>query len=462
MRLKPPDDTIAAVSTAAGEGGIGVVRLSGSGAIAVADRVFKPKSGVAPSRQTSHTVQYGDVIDPSTLARADEAMLLVMRSPKTFTREDMAEISCHGGQIAVQKVLEACLSAGARAAEPGEFTKRAFLSGRIDLAQAEAVLDVIRAKTEDAYRAAQTQLEGVFSKKILELRDEMASLLSHMEASIDFPDDRIDPMAAEALRSRLKDLERRMEQILAASKSGLMVRDGLKAVLIGRPNVGKSSLMNALAKTNRVIVSPTPGTTRDTVEECVQIRGLAVRLVDTAGLQKTDCGIEQEGIRRAKKEIESASLVLYVVDGSRRPEEEDRQIFSEIGARPKFMIINKADVMDRGAEAEYRAMESSAAFATSCLKGLGLELLENAVAAFALKDAPATEEPWICSVRHRDLFARSLAHVRLAAQAYDERLSAEFPASDLQRAMEALGEIVGEVVTDDILELIFNQFCIGK
>ena len=465
MKPASSQDTIVAISTAPGEGGIGIVRLSGDSALAVADRIFLSKSGVKPSAQKPYTAQYGFVMEPGADGRRiDEALLLTMRAPKSYTRQDMVEVQCHGGRAVMQKVLELCLSSGARAAEPGEFTKRAFLNGRLDLAQAEAVLDLIRAKTDRARDAAQSQLRGDVSRLACEVRDELAEVLAHTEAAIDFPDDRIDPMDAQRLAERLRQVDARLEELLKCSRSGILVRDGLSTVLAGRPNVGKSSLMNALVRSDRVIVSPRPGTTRDTVAEEVQIGGCAVRLVDTAGLQEGSCEIEREGIERSHAEIARCDLVLFVVDGSVRPEADDRALWEALPAKDRFLIINKADRAPSGHPEAYRRMHpDGVTVLTSCTAGTGLEELENRISQYILKDAPErTDQAWAFSVRHVELFRRAQGHVRQAAEAYAGGLSGEFPAQDLRLALEALGEIVGEVVTEDILGLIFSKFCIGK
>lgn len=489
--MRPPSDadTIAAISTAPGEGGIGIVRISGKDALRVAARVFEPKSGVSPLHQKPYTAQYGQVVDrpradsrrgadssqgansrggaiPSVTAAPviDEALLFVMRAPKSYTREDMAEISCHGGRYIVEKVFELCLASGARPAEPGEFTQRAFLNGRLDLAQAESVLDLIRAKTELSRKAAQSQLDGDLSRFVTGLRDELADVLSHIEASIDFPDDRIEPMGGPETRKALEAFRLRLARALERSRSGLILREGLKTALVGRPNVGKSSLMNALVRSNRVIVSAEPGTTRDLIEEEVRIGGCRVRLTDTAGLGAAGSAVEADGMRRTESAIDSSDLVLFVVDGSAGPSEEDSRIRARLGGKPHFLVVNKSDTLQPEALPAHRALSpKTEPVLTSCLSLTGIEELERRISGFVLRDVPeSADEAWAFSARHSEHIRRADEHIAEAIKAYETGLSCEFAAADVRNALDELGSIVGQVVTEDILDKIFSNFCIGK
>ena len=461
------EDTIAALSSAPGEGGIALIRLSGRDALAIADRVFRPKAGLPPSRQKSHTLRYGFVVDPFVPVpggAVDEALLAVMRAPRSYTGEDVVELSCHGGRFVVQKALDLLVRCGARPAEPGEFTRRAFLAGRMDLAQSEAVLDLIRAKSDRAFEAARSQLAGDLSRFVRRIRDELARILSHIEASIDFPDDRIEPMADRSVLERLKKVRVECSDLVAQARGGVIVRDGLKVVLAGPPNAGKSSLMNALVRKDRVIVSPEPGTTRDTIEEDVSIGGFRVRLVDTAGLQEPVSAVEREGISRSREEIASADLVLYVLDGSAEPLPGAFAPWEGLAAKKRLLILNKADLgPPRRGQPSGEFPGALSVIRTSCLDGTGIPELERRIREFAAEEAPRlSEETWVLSVRHLDHFRKAEERLRLAVQAYEEGLSAEFGAVDLKGAMDELGQVVGEVVTDDILDLIFSRFCIGK
>lgn len=464
MRLHALKETIAAISTPIGEGAISVIRISGADALVIADRIFESRRGFKPSQQKSFTSQVGFIVDGGGDGPVDEVILQVMRMPRSYTREDMVEISCHGGRHVTQRVLGTCLRAGARAAEPGEFTKRAFLNGRIDLVQAEAVLQLIRSKTERAYAIAQRELGGSLSGKVRVFRERLVDFLSHAEASIDFPDQDIDPLKDREVAKGLGVMEEELENLVQGSASGILIRDGVGAVLVGKPNVGKSSLMNALTGTNRVIVSHRPGTTRDIVEELVQIRGLPVRLVDTAGLGSFQDELEKESTARARERMFQADLVLFVVDGSTPLSDAETQVWGELNEHHRFLIINKADLMNSGFLQRYIALgDGYPCIQTSCVTGQGMGEVESHLERFIMKDAPEIpDETWVSSVRHRDLLRRALEHVRHARDAYAQGLSPEFAASDMRLALDALGEITGEVVADEVLDRIFSQFCIGK
>ncbi len=465
MTLSYHPDVIAAIATPIGEGGIGIVRLSGADALAVADRIFESPKKLAPSRQEAYTAQYGHVIDPAAGgARADEAVLLVMRAPKSYTCENTVEINCHGGRAATQKVLGICLAAGARAAEPGEFTKRAFLNGRIDLVQAETVLDVIRAKTDKSLEAAHRQLQGGLSVRVRALRDSIAHLLSHIEASLDFPDDKIEPMEADAMREKASALVAELTTLAQYGRHARWVKDGLRVVLTGEPNVGKSSLMNALAQKERVIVSPHPGTTRDTVEETLQIAGYPVVLVDTAGIRQAADPVEAQSIERSRRAVEEADLVLFVADASRKPTSDEAGHWRSFESKNRRLVLNKADLASPDTRAAYSAWAADAGrLETSCTTGSGIETLVAWIADFIRREAPErTDETWVYSVRQQHLFKKAALHAGQALHALESGLSFEFAASDLRLSMDALGEVVGALVTDDILDLVFSQFCIGK
>lgn len=463
-------DVITAIATAAGEGGIGIVRLSGVGALLVADQIFRSPYQKLPSQQPGYTAQYGIIIDPRTTGSAaagqkvDEAVLLVMRGPKSYTCEDTVEINCHGGRAATQKVLEVCLAAGARLAEPGEFTKRAFLNGRIDLVQAETVLEVIRAKTDKSLEAAQRQLQGDLSVRVRALRDGIAHLLSHIEASLDFPDDKIEPMQMKELTAKTAALVKDLEVLARYGRHARWLKDGLRVVLTGEPNVGKSSLMNRITQKERVIVSPHPGTTRDTVEETVEIAGYPIALTDTAGIRDTQDPIESQSVERSRRAVEEADLVLFVADASRLPSSEETSCWAALSNQPRRLILNKSDAASADAAKIYASWSAAAeCICTSCKTGEGIEALTESISHFIRHQIPEkSDEVWVYSVRQQALFQKAAVHAADALSAFESGLSFEFPASDLRLAMDSLGEIVGAVVTDDILDLVFSQFCIGK
>ena len=454
------DDTIAAISTPLGEGGLAVIRLSGREALAVTDRCFEPvgKRSEKPSAAASHTLQFGRIIFQGR--PVDEVLVAVMRAPRTYTREDVVEISCHGGLLPAKLVLDAVLASGARLAEPGEFTKRAFLNGRLDLAQAEAVADIIHSRTELALAAAEEQLAGKLSQRINRLRDDLMLVLAHVEAHIDFPDEDIAPDTHAQLLGRIDAGLAFMDELLRTANEGQILRRGVRAAIVGRPNVGKSSLLNHLLGRDRAIVSPVPGTTRDTIEETANIRGLPVVFIDTAGLREPGEAIEAEGVRRSHQAMRQAELILHVLDASEPLHPEDERQLVEIGGKRRIVVLNKTDLPARlqpptGLPA--RAIE------ISCLTGAGLESLKDAIkqVVWAGEIRPEMLEVMINS-RHQDALRRAREAAARAAEALRGGATLELVALDLRIATNAVGEIVGKTAVDDLLDTIFGQFCIGK
>lgn len=460
-------DTIAAISTPLGEGGLGVVRLSGKDAIAIADKIFVSKKGMPAREQKSFAAQVGHIVSNREGGKSqiiDEALLLLMRGPKSYTCEDVVEISAHGGTAVLQTILSLAIQAGARLAGKGEFTKRAFLNGRIDLLQAEAVLDLVKAKTELGRKWASAQLEGVFSKKIQCFKNELLQHLSNLEASIDFPDDFPETQSLSEIGKRLANLAVSLNEILAGAHTGMMIRNGLKLVIAGRPNVGKSSLMNQLAKVNRVIVTPFPGTTRDMVEEEIEIGGFPVRVMDTAGIQDTDHPIEKEGIERSKRAAAEADLVLYVVDGSQEWQPEDGELILDLKEKAFLIVVNKEDLPQRLDRIRLRErLNGTPLVETSCVKDGGVKRLEEELINIITQGNISTSnETMVTTIRQRDLLEKAVKNLEDAEKACMAGISPEFVALDVRLALDHLGMLVGEVVTDDILDVLFNQFCIGK
>jgi tRNA modification GTPase len=454
------DDTIAAIATPIGEGGLAVIRLSGPQALSIADRCFSPigKSALKPSSASSHTIHFGHILRNGVTV--DEVLLSVMRAPRTFTREDVVEISCHGGLLPAKTVLDTLLESGARLAEPGEFTRRAFLNGRIDLAQAEAVADLIHSRTELALRAANEQLAGKLSQRINILRDEMVKTLAHIEAHIDFPDEDITPHTKEQLVRRLEHAIAAMDELLRTAGEGQILRRGIRAAIIGRPNAGKSSLLNQLLGRDRAIVSAIPGTTRDTIEEMANIRGLPVVFIDTAGLRVARDEIEQEGIRRSRQSLEQAELILHVLDSSERLTDDDRNYFAELDGKKRIVVLNKVDLP---AQLVPSTLDTRHSVSVSCVTGEGIESLKDTIRNLVWSGEIKAEmlEVMINS-RHQDALnrARDATDRTLAALRSEQTL--ELVALDLRIAVNAIGEIVGKTTTEDLLDMIFSQFCIGK
>ena len=449
-------DTIAATATPVGEAGLAVIRISGADAFSVADRCFEPvgKSSVKPSEAESHTIQYGHIQDEGK--QIDEVLVAVMRAPRTFTAEDTVEITCHGGMLATRLVLETVLASGARMAEPGEFSKRAFLNGRLDLAQAEAVSDLIHSRTELALGAANEQLAGKLSRRIEELREEMLKTLAHVEAHIDFPDEDIAPDTMDQLVQRLVDGVSFMEQLLSNAREGRILREGIRAAIIGRPNAGKSSLLNQLLGHDRAIVSKIAGTTRDTIEETANVRGIPVVFVDTAGLRDTGDEIEQEGIRRSHDALQNAELILHILDASVELTEEDMRHLDDLSSEKRIIICNKIDL-------EQRLRLGESAIPVSCTTGDGIEALKDAIKARAWSgEITADNLQLMINARHQNALLRAKDATQKTVEALRQGLELELAAMDLRIAVNAVGEIVGKTSTEDLLDKVFSQFCIGK
>jgi len=459
------NDTIAAIATPLGEGGLAVVRLSGLQAFSIADQCFEPagKSSLKPSAAPTHTIHYGKFILAGKVI--DEVLLAVLRAPRTFTREDTVEISCHGGILPAKLVLDALLANGARLAHAGEFTKRAFLNGRIDLAQAEAVADLIHSRTELALAAANEQLAGKLSQRINRLRDDLMHALAHVEAHIDFPDEDIAPDTKSQLLKRLEDGVAFMDELLRTANEGQILRRGIRTAIVGRPNAGKSSLLNQLLGRDRAIVSHIPGTTRDTIEETANIRGIPVVFIDTAGLRESHDEIEREGIRRSRESLAQAELILHVLDASEPLTESDEIYLAEFSGKKRILVLNKTDLPAKltlsaeGALGVARTLEVG----VSCVSGQGMEALKDAIKSLVWAGEIRAEMLQVAiNSRHQDALNRARFSAQAARDALAEDATLELVAMDLRIAANAVGEIVGKTTTEDLLDAIFSAFCIGK
>jgi tRNA modification GTPase len=454
-------DTIAAVSTPPGVGGIGVVRISGPEALAIARRVFVSPTGRALASLESHRVYHGFVVDGDG-ERLDEALLCVMCRPRSYTREDVAELSCHGGMVTTRRVLDAVLAQGARVAEAGEFTKRAFLNGRFDLTQAEAVIDLINARTVAGHRAALQQLEGALSRRLHELREALLQVSVYLEAGIDFPEEDIDLISSADLAGRLTCIAGQLTRLLGTFERGRILREGLATAIVGRPNVGKSSLLNALTGRDRAIVSPQPGTTRDTIEVSLDVDGLLLRIIDTAGIHASPDLVEQEGMRRARQVMDEAELVIVVLDGSDALTDDDRALLTETAARLCILVRNKSDLPARWSAAQLPAA-GVPLIEVSALHGHGLPQLERAIVQQALGDASAVhDEGLLTRARHRQSVAAAFQNVQTAQEGLQQGVPVEFVAFDVSEALRQISEILGEDCSGEILDRIFSSFCIGK
>ena len=455
------EDTIAAIATAPGEGGIGIIRISGDDSKNILDRIFVPiNSSVLENRKMT----YGNIVDPSSKSIIDEVLCVYMKSPKTYTMEDVVEINCHGGMVPLRKTLELVLSNGARMAEPGEFTKRAFLNGRLDLSQAEAVIDVIKAKTDRTYDVALNQLEGVFSKHIKEIRKKLVDVLVNLTVNIDYPDEDIEQITYEKLGSDLNDILSDIENLLSSADTGKIIRDGLGIAIIGKPNVGKSSLMNSLLKETRAIVTEIPGTTRDTIEEHISIKGIPVRLTDTAGIRETDDIIEKIGIEKSKESFNQADLVIFILDSSREMEQEDIDIMNLIDPEKTLILLNKIDLVQKIRKEDILAkIGNISIIETSMHNQMGIsEIEEKIVNLVYCGKVSQSNNLIVTNVRHKNILERSRNSIKDAINMVNMQEALEFIEIDVNSTYEALGEIIGETVQDDIINEVFARFCLGK
>ena len=453
--------TIAAIATPFGEGGIGVIRISGENSVRVMSEVFVPAGKSAPE---DRRMTYGHIVDPDTGKVIDEVLCVFMKGPSTYTAEDVVEINCHGGIVPLRKTLELVLVHGARLAEKGEFTKRAFLNGRMDLSQAEAVIDVIRARTDATFDVAMDQLEGVLSGQIRTIRKKILDTLVQLTVNIDYPDEDIEEMTFEKLKGSLQDIGEDIGRLLASASTGRIINEGLKVAIIGKPNVGKSSLMNRLLRESRAIVTEIPGTTRDTIEEFLSIRGIPVLLTDTAGIRETEDKIESIGIERSKESFNQADLIIFMLDASDDLGSEDRRIMELVDPRKTLVILNKTDLEIRLTKAMVaESLQGAEIIETSMVNASGVDLLEEAIVNRVYTgDVRQSESCMVTNVRHKNLLQQAVDSVRDAMDMVDLREPLEIIEIDVNSAYEALGEITGEAVSDDILNEVFSRFCLGK
>lgn len=452
-------DTICAVSTPVGSGGIGIIRISGSRSVAISGAIFRARSGAALASAATHTIQYGHVVEPATGKVVDEVLVNVMHAPRTYTREDVVEINCHGGAAPLLKTMKLLIQAGARQAEPGEFTKRAFMNGRIDLAQAEAVMDIIRSRTERALEAAHEQLQGGLSREVRTLRDRLVRVVAGVEASVDFPEEDIETASGLEIEEELRDIAELVQQMLDGAAYGRILREGLATAIAGRPNVGKSSLLNALLKQDRAIVTEVPGTTRDVLEEYLNVEGMPLRIVDTAGIRQTDDIVEQEGVRRSRAAIASADIVLVVLDGSETLTNGDREVLEAAKSTTAIAVINKSDRKRKLEKLDWPEKQVE----VSCRNGEGFERLHRELLALMEEGAVRPgEHAWAVNQRQKTALERTKNSLEKALASVLSSLSPEFIALDLRDGLDHLGMIIGATHREDILERIFRDFCIGK
>jgi tRNA modification GTPase len=456
-------ETIAAVSTPSGIGGIGIIRLSGPRAWAIARRLFVPHRPA--SRPKTHNLYLGRILDPATHQSLDEVFLSYMAAPKTYTREDLVEINCHSGPLVLKKILNLVLSQGARLAEPGEFTLRAFLNGRIDLTQAEGVIELLQAQSDQALVQANKLLKGELKEELAAIQDELLSLLAQLEAAIDFPEEELEILNPQTWNQELTQAALQpLEILIQAYDDGRIFREGINLVIVGKPNVGKSSLLNRLLQEERAIVTAVPGTTRDTIEEPLTIQGIPFRLIDTAGIHRAREEVEQAGIARSRQKMTEAHLVLFLLDRSSPLDEKDLDLYAEIQDRPHFIVLNKMDLPDGLKEQELlRTFPHDRRLTLSARTGEGLEALKNRVVEWFQKDHPLETTPALVpTLRQKIILERAREALQEAHREMSQKVSAEFIAVNMQEALDQLGSLVGKATSEDVLEKIFSRFCIGK
>ena len=456
------EHTIAAIATSTmSSGGISVIRLSGEDAIKIADKIFKSVKGIKLTDVASHTVHYGHIVSNEKVI--DEVLVIVMRAPNTYTREDVVEIDCHGGILVTRKVLEACIDAGASPAQPGEFTKRAFLNGRIDLSQAEAVIDVINSKNDYALKSSVNQLDGVLSRKIRKIREIIINHVAYIEAALDDPEHISLDNYVDNVKNDVDNCVNIVDNLVKNAENGRIMHDGINTVILGKTNAGKSSLLNALAKEERAIVTDIEGTTRDVLEEQINIGGITLNLIDTAGIRKTEDIVENIGVEKAKKIASNADLIIYVVDGSRPLDNNDTDIMELIKEKKVIVLLNKSDIGQIVSKNDLNCLSCYDIISISAKEETGLDKLEDSIKnLFFTGDITSNEEIYITNARHKSLLKEALNSLKLVSEGIENGVSEDFLTIDLMNGYEKLGLIIGEAVEDDLADQIFSKFCMGK
>ena len=457
------DDTIAAISTALGEGGIGIVRISGDKSMNILKKVFKSAKGKDVSKLHSYSMMHGYIVDPKTNEKIDEVIVSYMKKPSTYTREDVVEINCHGGMIAVRRVLQLTLDNGARLAEPGEFTKRAFLNGRIDLSQAEAVMDLIRAKTDESMKIALEQSEGKLSGQVEKINNKILDILAHIEAEVEFSEEDIDEVVNEKVIKDCEEVKGQMEDLLKNADKGKILREGLNVIIVGKPNVGKSSLLNALLEEKRAIVTDVPGTTRDTIEEYINIDGIPVKLIDTAGIREARNEVEKIGVERTKECIDKADLILFMIDGSREIDDEDMKIVEIAKNRDVIVIINKHD-LPMNVDIEYikKTFYNKPVLYVSVKTNEGISSIKEEITNFVYKGKVSVKDIYVTNIRHKKALNDAIESIENGITTIKNGYPIDMASIDIKDAYLKLGEITGKTVSEDIIDRIFTNFCIGK
>jgi tRNA modification GTPase len=455
-------DTIAAVATSLGEGGISIIRVSGEKALSIVSSIYIGKNERKLHGMLPYTMRYGHIIDKNNGDIIDEVIVSYMKAPRSFTAEDTVEINCHGGVLSTSKVLEEVIKAGARLAEPGEFTKRAFLNGRIDLSQAEAVIDIIRAKTELSMKSALAQSEGRISKEIKSLRHKLLGVIAHIEATVDFPEEDLEEITSEKVREDIKILIDNISNMIQSANEGRILREGLNVVIVGKPNVGKSSLLNSLLMEKRAIVTEVPGTTRDVIEEYINIEGIPVKIIDTAGIRETEDIVERIGVEKSKEKIEQSDLLIFMLDINRELDEEDKEIIKFISDKKYIIILNKADLNNVLNINSLEELNKDNILHISAKTGEGVAELKSLIKNMFFSGDVKASEVMITNSRHKESLIRAKEKCEAALETLDSNLSIDLASIDVRSAWSFLGEVTGETMEEDIIDKIFSEFCIGK
>ncbi|MGK0467849.1 tRNA uridine-5-carboxymethylaminomethyl(34) synthesis GTPase MnmE [Clostridium sp.] len=454
-------DTIAAIATSIGEGGISIIRVSGDKSIEIVDSIFIGKKNRRLHDLKPYTMRYGHVVDKNG-SRLDEVIISYMKGPKSFTAEDTIEINCHGGIVGTNIILQEVIRAGARMAEPGEFTKRAFLNGRIDLSEAEAVIDIIRAKTELSLKSALMQSEGTISREIKIIRNKLLTVIAHIEATVDYPEEDMEEITADKVNEDVIKLVSEIDILLSTADEGKILREGLSTVIVGKPNVGKSSLLNALVKEKRAIVSDVPGTTRDAIEEYISIEGIPIKIVDTAGIRETQDIVEKIGVEKSKEKIDEADLVILILDLSSELEKEDRQIIEYIKDKKYIVLLNKCDLGGKIDINELQNLKSEYITNVSIKTGEGLEHVKEYIKDLFFNGEIKTEGIYVTNNRHKQALIRAKENLESSIKALEYTMAIDLASIDIRNAWTNLGEITGESLEEDIIHKIFSEFCLGK
>lgn len=455
-------DTIAAVATGIGESGISIIRVSGSKALEIVDSIFRGKNGRSLLDIKTYSMRYGHIISKETNETIDEVIVSYMKGPRSYTAEDTVEINCHGGIVATNRVLEEVVRAGARIAEPGEFTKRAFLNGRIDLSQAEGVMDIIRAKTDLSMKSALAQSEGRISREIFAMRERLLNIIAHIEATVDFPEDDLEEVTAQKVKEDLRELIMDIDKLASSANEGKIIRDGIDVVIVGKPNVGKSSLLNALLMENRAIVTDVPGTTRDVIEEYLNIDGIPLKVVDTAGIRETEDIVERIGVEKSKKKINEADLIILMLDVSRELDNEDKEIIQYMKDKRYLLLLNKTDLEKKLNIEEIDGLNKDYILEVSALKGKGIDKLKDAIKSMFFKGEISANDIIITNLRHKEALIRAKEKCQESLRTLEEGFAIDLASIDAREAWTSLGEITGETIEEDLLNKIFSEFCIGK